>query len=541
MTHNEQHDPPPHSANAGTAVDAVEKQKHLVQIIALQAADDTAVIRDHLRRAQGSRVVLVVPSACHALEREVGLRKLARYATLFDRNVALVTDNRQTRRLAQALGFSVYATTRKAQTARNWSKRWQPPLLRKGAGESGNRGTPLRRRTSALRPAGTSAPLHARTSAPDRSERLLTALLFATLIVLLGGGTFLVVPSAEVYLLPATVPVSVRVPIQADTSVERIDYKAGKIPARLVDIRLEGNAEAATTGRQDVANARAGGRIVLINRTAETVNVPKGTVVRDSSGTPVKFRTVEDVVIPPGYRQRAVAAIEAVDPGPRGNVPALVINRIEGPLALTVQVMNNQPTSGGDVKQVAMVTEADKKGLRQILLTRLRQEGTSALKENLEAGEFLPIDTISVTTDKEYFDHAVDDQTEKLHLTMGVRVRGLVVSDVAAASLARQALRAQVPAQHQLREETVEYSRGPVERLEKNVAYFTVEVSGKAVAKIDPASVRKAITGQSLPNARKRLVEQFPLASDPLIKITPTWLKHVPWLPFRVFVNIRDR
>ncbi|NOZ06436.1 MAG: hypothetical protein GXP41_08825 [Chloroflexi bacterium] len=512
------------------------KNANLVQIIHLQPADDTAVIRDELRRAQGGRVVLVVPAACHALERERDLRLLARYAVTFDRNVAIVTDNSATRRLARQTGYSVFAETRQAQSARKWNTNWRPPQR-----------TAVKRRPRAgarsqasLSPRPLFSPSDGPDAPPSRLDRLLTIALFAILIVLLVGGTLLVAPSAEVFLVPATRAVSVRVPIQADPGVERIDYEAGKIPARVVNFSLEGNADAATTGRQDVADARAQGQVVFINRTVNPVTVPQGTIVSASSGTPVRFRVMEDTLIPPGFRQRAVANIEAVDPGPRGNMDVLVINRVEGPLALSIEVVNNQPTTGGGVKQVSVVTNADKKGLRQLLLSRLRQEGITALHEQLEEGEFLPEETISVRVEREVFDKAVDEQAQKLHLSLRVRLRGIVVSDVAAAALAKQALHAQTPDQYAVRDDTIEYRRGPIERLEGNVMFFTMEVTGQAVANIDTRAVRETISGQSLADARALLVQKFPLAGDPLIRITPSWIKHLPWLSFRVFVHVKE-
>ena len=520
---------PPAAARRG-------KNTNLVQIIHLQPADDTAVIRDELRRAQGKRVVLVVPTDCHALERERDLRLLARYAVTFDLDVAIVTDNSATRRLARQTGYSVYADTRQAQSAQKWSTHWRPPER-----------VPLKRRTRRGRhsdPTMSRRPLFSPSDGPDvppsRLDRLLTVGLFAILIVLLVGGTLLVAPSAEVFLVPATQAVSVRVPVQADPDVERIDYEAGKIPARVVNFSLEGNADVATTGRRDVADARAQGQVVFINRTGAPVTVPQGTVVRASSGTPVRFRVIEDTRLPPGFGQRAVAAIEAVDPGPRGNVDVLVINRVEGPLALSVEVVNNQPTSGGGVKQVAVVTNADKQGLRQLLLARLRQEGITALHKQLEEGDFLPDETISVSVEREIFDKAVDEQAQILHLSLRVELRGIVVSDVAAASLGKQALHAQTPDRYELRDETIEYRRGPIERFEGNVMFFTMEVAGNAVANIDARAVRKSISGQSVTDARAALIQQFPLASDPGIRITPSWIRHVPWLSFRVFVHVKE-
>jgi len=524
--------PQPKPTGAGRRGADSRSTRRLTQVIRLEPTDDTAVIRDHLRRAQSRRVVLVVPATCHALERDVDLRLVARYAARFGRRVAVVTENRTTWRLARRAGFSTYATVRQAQAARRWSDRWQPPPRPdRPATFRGTGGRTRVQRLTARVPSKRPATL---------AERTLTLLLFTVLVIALVGGALLVVPSAKVTLIPATTKVSARVPVQADPKLERIAYREGKIPARRVSLTLEGSGDAATTGREGMANARASGRVLFINRTPMTVDVPRGTEIWASSGNPVKFRTTEDVVVPAGSGQRTMAPIEAVDPGPRGNVPALVINRVEGPLALSLQVVNNEPTSGGDVKQVAVVTNADKDRLRKLLLGRLRQEAINSLEEKLEEGEFLPPKTVDVWIEKEVFDHPVDDQAETLHLTLRVGAEALAISDVAAASLARQVLMAHVPQGYRLQEGSVEFKRGPVERLDNDTALFTVEVSGTAVAEINAGAVRETVAGKSVAEARKRLISNFPLAGDPVIEITPGWLRHVPWLSYRVFVNVLE-
>jgi len=111
---------------------------------------------------------------------------------------------------------------------------------------------------------------------------------------------------------------------------------------------VEGTGQIATTGRRDVPDAKASGEVTLVNLLPQDVNVPRGTVVRTSAAVPVRFQITQDVVVP--ANGQITVPIEALNPGLTGNVGALLINQVEGPLASALRVFNTNPTSGGTVK-----------------------------------------------------------------------------------------------------------------------------------------------------------------------------------------------
>lgn len=118
---------------------------------------------------------------------------------------------------------------------------------------------------------------------------------------------------------------------------------------------VEGRGETPASGRIDVLDAQATGRVVFANKTNSPVVVPKGTIVRTGSGTVVRFATTSDVQLPGSLYASAPVGIVALEPGPVGNVQALTINVVEGEVAMRVDVLNDAPTSGGTVKGVPVV------------------------------------------------------------------------------------------------------------------------------------------------------------------------------------------
>jgi len=67
-------------------------------------------------------------------------------------------------------------------------------------------------------------------------------------------------------------------------------------------------------------------------------------------------------------------------------VRAGTITRVEGPLALSVLVANDAPTSGGTLAKVGVVTEDDQKRLEAQLFEHLKQQAFEKLMERLRPG-----------------------------------------------------------------------------------------------------------------------------------------------------------
>ncbi|HID86624.1 MAG TPA: hypothetical protein EYP55_04495, partial [Anaerolineae bacterium] len=345
------------------------------QVIHLEPDDDLAMIRSRLERAGGREVLLVVPWRCRALRNLVHLRLLRRYANSLGLAVALVARDSTTRVLAREAGFSVFYSVWRGQRAR-W-RPLEPKIL------------------APTRPlAGTESPSQKRRIPAWLSPRALARgflglVGFALLILCLLAMGLLILPMATITLTPATETLSETMEIQADPELTAVDYERVQIPARLVERVIEGQAEAPPAATRDVADARASGTVIFINKRNEPTTIPEGTLVSTSAGTIIKFRTVEEVTLPPQVGGRAQVSILAVDPGPSGNVKAWTINTVEPSLAHLVNVVNDAPTSGGSVKRVGVVTAEDRRRLRESLLQRLQQEAANALQGELGEDEFL--------------------------------------------------------------------------------------------------------------------------------------------------------
>ena len=478
------------------------------QVIHLEVDDDITAVRARLEKAEAPRVLLVVPPRCQALNSLLDFKLLQRYAESLALEVALVTNSSERRVLARQLGFSVFVSAKWGQKRSKWRRpkatpRWGMRL--------------------------------------SWGERIFGAFVFLVALSALLAVALLIVPSAEITLVLANKAVDATVQVQADPELEMIDYEAGQIPARVVQAQIEGTAQIPVSGTKDAPDEPARGLVFFINNINQPVTVPKGAVIATSTGSTIRFTTVEEVTVLGTVGAVAEVEVVAVDPGPSGNVRANLINMIEGPLSLQVRVTNPGPMEGGSVKQVGMVTTADQERLKAVLLQQLQQAAYSQLGERLNEGEFLASESVAVDhIVTEEYDKSIEEQADVLTLEMEVMFRGTAVAEENAKSLVRAALEAVVPEGFALASQGLQYQRGEITDVEDGKVSFVMRGSGSVMAGVDEKTIKEAIRGKPLDLAGEYLSQNLRLEEAPVIEITPTWPGRIPWFGFRISISTQQ-
>jgi hypothetical protein len=490
------------------------------QIIYLEVDDDILTVRDRLRRAQSKHVLLVVPSGCQGLRRLLDFRLLRRQAASLDMDIALISGSATLRDLASEEGLPVFSRLSQGRRAVRQKRQWQ---TRDQPGLEG-----LRARLARQKP---------------RWWHWVPGVI--TIVLVLGAliwSGIMIWPSATVSVVPAREPIGVSVVVEADPMARAVDWDRMRLPARIVQIEVVDRDEVETTGITNVAADKAVGTVLFVNLTRQQANIPTGTRVSTSAGTPVFFQTFEPVTI--GPRGRLRVPIEAVEGGPGGNVGANLINQVEGSLTATVRVINESATSGGTNTQARRVTHGDKQRAQDLLTQKLIQKGHAELSALLEE-EFLPIETMwinqySIQTN---YGHHVNDQSNALSLEMRGVVGGLAISEENATEIARQALHRQIRSGFHLMSGTAHFSRGDLLGIdeETGVVRFLMEGVALTEAEIDETLLRKAIRGRPIDQALAYLRQTLPVETEPTLQVSPDWMIRVPWMPFRITVVKGER
>jgi hypothetical protein len=494
-------------------------------MIYLEPEDSFAAVRGRLMDAQSDRVLLVVPKDCPGLNSEVDLRLLLRQVAVLDKEVALVTRDRRLREVAHGLGFSTFTSAARGQRSK-WS------------GPRGRRRVPVRGPLTgdSLREA---MPVSPAAGGPKAGGMAILVVAFVAMLAFLGVILAIFVPTATVTLRPVVYPVSTEITVEASPDLESIDFINLRVPARVVEMELVGNDQLATTAVRDEPDAKAVGEVVFTNKRSEATTVMSDTIVTTSAGTTIRFRTIDEVTLPPTVGGRARTAIEAVEPGPSGNVTAYSINRVEGPMALQVNVINVAPTEGGGMSQARYVTNADKEQLRESSLRRLKEEGYDALVVQLTGEEMLPYESLVAILLSETYDKFPGEVAEALELHLRALIRGTVIDRGDVDLLGLRMLQFEVREGFQLLPGETEVSVEEIVDVEYDGTMVAeVSAQGQSWVEIDVGEIRQSIRGRQVDDAREYLTRQLSLAGEPSIEVSPSWWGRLPWLPFRIGVDV---
>jgi hypothetical protein len=505
------------------------------QVIYLEVQDDLPALRDLLEGAQAKRVLLVVPKGCRTLHSSINLRVLRRYAANLALDLALVTRDSRTRQLAREEGLAVLASVRRGRQSR-----WRVGSPRRSSAQRA-----AVARVEGLRQGR--GDIGYGDVAIKWAGRILGVLLFLTLLFLVVALAALVVPEARVTLVPYRQLVEVGLELRADPEAEKPNLSTLTVPARVLEAQVEQTGEIATVHKRDAPDAPAIGRVSFINQTAAALEILPGATVRTSTGTTVRFKTVTTATLAASIGATVEAEIEALEPGPVGNVSALTINVVEtAALRGKVRVINEQPTQGGGVKQVGVVSRADMDRLKAQLLQQLQQRAYLELQGLLAEQESLPPESMTVEILSEVYDQFLDAEADVLHLQMRILASGTAVDRANANLLAYEALKDKIPATYELKSEEITFSLSEEVRMEGRIVLLDAMASAPLVAEVDRGAVRSAVAGLTVDEATRELRASFSLDAPPVVEVQPdwikrwTWLDRVPYLPFRIQVVVLE-
>lgn len=511
-----------------------------MQPIYLDNEDDIVSICDRLDwLGEEKQVLLVLPLSGRVLEEWLDLVRLRRKADSLRLEIGLITANEIVRQQAKALGLPIFRTERQAQYHRQhwWRGRrgWLRPT-RPGATVRLGSGPALK----SLPDEADRREIYRRmTPRPNWSQWLIRyaaiLLFFITLAIFAVGVTY-TIPGATITLQPRTELLAVSLPVVGDPQLQTVDVGGASVPARILSVTNSWQAEVKTTGSVEVADAPARGKVVFVNRLAQPVRVPAGTRVSTSAGTRIVFQVLSAVEVPGVIGGTAEANVVAIAPGPKGNVAVNQINRVEGSLALQLEVRNLEETIGGGVRIAPAVTEADQERLRAQVLQYLQALAAGEMEASLQPNEFLAAESLRIVEIfHETYSHFPGEPNDRLALEIRAQIDGTAVDASQVYGLIYEALVGVIRPGYTLLPDTIQFESGEVLGVDsQGRVSFTMLGQAQAAADLDLTQPLQQISGQEIEVAMAYLYQQLPLGGYPSAKVWPNWFGRMPYLPGRV-------
>ncbi len=493
------------------------------QLIYLTRRDTPDTACALLQRAKpGSQVWLVIPWRAAMFRQVINLKRLQRAADAAAIDLRLVTGHWETRALAREAGLAVHWRVPYAL------RQHQPSRLR--TAELGRRVIPIEQELKGRR------FVHR----PRRfgfGAALLSLFLTAMLVGALAGVVLFFLPTARVALEPVAAMQQAAFTVQANPRYRSIDFDQAVLPARTIQVIVEGRGETPATGQRDVPDQHASGVIVLANRTDRALVVPKGTIVRTSSGVTQRFYTTIDADLPPGTQTHVRVPVIALEPGFVVAEP-FTVNRLEGELAAQVEALNDVRIEGGGSRRVPVVAYNDFDTLRTVLVEQLQQEAYNRFLEELQMGEFVPAASLDVQVMSLEFDQVVDQQNDVLSGRMKLVANGIAIQENDIRDMARWLLVQQAGGESQVIEDSLVVARSDEIRTTETGLELDAQAQAMVAPTIDLERVQREIRGRTVEEAAAWLLENLTLRRAPQIELTPDLIHRLPLLAGRMEIVI---
>jgi hypothetical protein len=500
------------------------------QIVQIEAHDDYISVRDRMGWGQTARVLLVWPPQGSILNRRLDLTLLKRHSAALGSQLALVTQDREVRYQADKLNIPVYRSIREAEESR-----WRRP--HKWRKNSRSNALPIPKNNTREKPdlAALREQAHPPTSRWLRHPTVrISFFTLGVLSMLVIAALF--IPSAEIYVTPATITESVNIDVNASPEHNAVEI-SGAVPTYWDSIVVEGRGSTPSTGETTIPRQAARGRATFINLTDEAIHVPIGTIVSTQDITPIRFATTQEVTIPIGPEGAGVF-IEAIQPGNSGNISAEEIIAIEGSLGLNLTVINKNKTTGGTDFTSTAPTEADFQRVYEQLYSSL--EDTAFKEFKLFA---MPGDVYLTTTPsfqqafEENYTPEVGQPSDKLDLTLRLGFEIPFADGADLYQLGRAVLDRHLSEGYTPQPETLQITHltDPIYQ-ELGEATWKMQASWQIGANLDSTQAVSLVLGSKPEHAIEQLKDQMPLEDTIEIKLVPSWWPTLPILPFRVSI-----
>ncbi len=502
--------------------------------IYVETEEEIPEIVERLRKTTGQDTMLVLPARSRVGQSRFNFQLLRNYAARMGKQVTVVCDDPAVQKMAKETGFSVYGTVGPAGEGIP-SQEPPPPAPRKWWQR---KGTTLAPHIGVVAP----ARLITKTATELKPGRFL--LYMATLMIVLVGlsGLAVFVPSATVTLIAQAAPFSQR-------DVE-ISAEPGKAPVRVraVTVSKTDSQGFKTTGSKIVQLAPATGQVVYTNNldkpgcpslycNSPGLTFPYGQRLKDGQDN-IEFAQTSGNTVVPWHGGQATVNVQAVIPGPSGNVGNGVITTIEDNVFNTEKVTatNPQATGGGtDASSSPLMTESDFDAGRAQLEQSLHQEIAQQLESGLQKGEKLS-ETIVFGAPQFNTDHKPGDTVPSFSGTMTVQGEGDYYFDSDVSKAYVNYLEQRVPTNDQLLTDSgVKVDYRILSATTGGHLTFIGNATAYVAPKLDDSQILGNIVGRPLQGA-KFYLQKLPIRSS-TIEESPIPLPLMPLLARRITIK----
>jgi len=373
------------------------------------------------------------------------------------------------------------------------------------------------------------------------SRRLMFLLLFIVLVLAGLFASWWYLPRAEVVLVVTPKYSQSNLSLLMALGMDKVNSEEGLAPAHQVTV-AEGDSGSIETTGEEMVGEKAGGKVIIYNRTEIEKTFEKGTVL-SSTEEGLKFLLDEEVTIEPAsievdehYNQtttpskkEAMVLAEAI--GADYNLSSGQEFSIASFIETDFIAKSEESFTGGSSHEAKVVAEEDRQNLKETVLESLTGKGEEKITEKLSAGEKLIGESLDFKITEEKFSHEAGEETEHLSLNLAADLTGLAYWEKDLNQLMEELVAREVPQGFVMGEER----RVDFEFIEKQERgyLFDLNFGCSLYPDIDEDEVKRKIAGRKT-SAVEDYLYLLPSVNDFRIKVSPPLPDFLLTLPHRV-------
>lgn len=538
------------------------------KIIYLEADEEVTSAVEKLRKTEFKSVVFVVPKEASLLQGVVNLKLLKRQAENLEKTIAIVTQDKVGRTLADKVG--ILASSKLENLAGDLEyvpakKELSEDEIDERPAKKESENSPLEdtkevifkdKKTVSNDDEEEQPDLVIREESPEDSrlaqeeaeeeERDNLMPRFPWRNVLIGGGAvllillslgFVYIPRARATILVQAErkPISINFTGKKDVT---LDSEKAIVPVKTVEVTKDASKKFPATGKRNDGN-KASGTLSIANMSGSDINWVSGTRFAPSNNSAVVFAANSPVYAPKSkITQIQVTAAQAGDQYNGFGGSSTNFTLVSGGLNSNIIINSDSGLSGGSNKEVSFVTQGDFDAAKDTLSKDTLNDATSDFNKQVES---LKVVDDSKKDEVVSADSTPDVNGDGSDFTLSVKVRKKAlafslddISNIIKAEVSRQlGLDKQVvddgASNATMKIDSSDYTAGTLSGSIKTDAYVS--------SKFDENSIKNELVGKDATAADKYL-KGLDGVQETQLEFFPSFLKLFPRITSHIFLKI---
>lgn len=350
----------------------------------------------------------------------------------------------------------------------------------------------------------------------------------------LAVAAYIYVPLATVNLKLAAEKKKVDFSFTVDKSNTAVDTSNASIPGRLISEEKETSNKYQATGKKTVGE-KASGRAIIYNDSSINplpINAGERLITSDN----IVFRLIKNTTINTG--SSADVEIVADQIGSKYNIGSGVSLSLPGIGSDKIYAKTNTSLSGGSSRDITFVTQSDVNKAKDDMSKNAKGDLQRAIQEKVQADERLLDDAIKINIKSATPSVAVGDEATEFELRVKANVQAMVFKDDDLKKLAESVLADQIGSTKEIVESDALISEATFVDADFEKGTMQARLSGEAfvAAKIDQNKVKTELSGDSEQAAKDYLLG-LDGVDEVEIRFFPSFYKRIPRITGHIYIK----